>query len=73
MGKKISIKNIRLIITILHSLLTLAWQGKVFKNVGLNPSGTTPLNQVITHKSEIGLAYILTEAFALLFVFLFWK
>lgn len=73
MGKKISIKNIRLIITILHSLLTIAWQSKVFKNVGLNPSGTTPLNQVITHKSEIGLAYILTEAFALLFVFLFWK
>ena len=73
MTKKLSIKSIRYIITIIHALLTVIWQGKVFKSVGINPSGTIPLNRVITHKTEIALAYLVTEAIALLLVFLFWK
>ena len=56
-----------------HILLTILWANRVLKNVGEIASGTKAMNDVVSGRLEIIMAYIFSEFFAILFIYLFWK
>ena len=66
-------KRTRYIVAAVHMLAAILWQGKIFKNVGVNPSGTKVLDSSISDSFE----RIVTRGFSFLFAFLiiwfFWK
>ena len=63
----------RLIITVIHVLLTLVWSKYVFREVGINPFGTKLISTLISRKVELAMTYLLTELFAVILVYFFWK
>ena len=65
--------RVRYVITILHIICSFLWRGLIFKNVGVNPSGTIAISNAISDRTEIILTYILSELFACVLIFLFWK
>lgn len=67
------IKLVRYMITILHMIATLVWQGKIFKNVGVNPSGTKLLNDAIPDMVERIVTLSLSFLFAFLIIWFLWK
>ncbi len=65
--------RIRFIITAVHVALTFLFAKFVFKNIGTIAIGTKPLNNMVSQEFESILAYIISEIFAILFIFIFWK
>ncbi|MCR4618813.1 MAG: hypothetical protein K5669_11600 [Lachnospiraceae bacterium] len=66
-------KKIRLIITAIHVILTFLWARRVFNNVGDIPMGTAAINDFIGKRAEIVMTYIITEAFAIILIYFFWR
>lgn len=56
-----------------HTLLTFLWADRVLKNVGEIAIGTKVINEVVSRRLENIMAYVFSEFFAILFVYLFWK
>ncbi len=71
--KSIKENRIRFIITALHIVLSFVFSKFVYKNIGIIAIGTKPVNDTIGQRAESALAYILSEFFAILFIYLFWK
>ena len=56
-----------------HILLTFLWADRVLKNVGEIAIGTKVINDVISRRLESIMAYVISELFAILFIYLFWR
>ena len=56
-----------------HILLTFLWADRVLKNVGEIAIGTKVINNVVSRRFENIMAYVFSEFFAILFIYLFWK
>ncbi|MBO4678336.1 MAG: hypothetical protein J5626_01555 [Lachnospiraceae bacterium] len=61
------------IAVVIHIVLTFLWERTVFRNVGVNPSGTLAIRNFISDKGEQTLTYVLTHLFAALMIFFMWK
>ena len=56
-----------------HTLLTFLWADRVLKNIGEIAIGTKVVNNVVSRRFENIMAYVISEFFAILFIYLFWK
>lgn len=70
--KNRSLNTIKYIIMAIHAVLTFLFSKIVFRNVGYIPSGTKPINEIISLKAETIIAYVFSELFALILVYLIW-
>ena len=72
--KELMKKNkVRYYIMAFHTLLTFLWADRVLKNVGEIAIGTKVINNVVSRRLENIMAYVVSELFAILFIYLFWK
>ena len=61
------------IVVAIHIVLSFLWEKAVFRNVGINPSGTIALSNAISDKAELIITYLLTHLFAAVMIFYLWK
>ena len=73
MKKLLKKMNVRYYIMAFHVLLTFLWADRVLKNVGEIAIGTKVINDVVSRRLENIMAYVFSEFFAILFIYLFWK
>lgn len=66
-------KKVPYYIMAFHTLLTFLWADRVLKNVGEIAIGTKAMNNVVSSRFENIMAYVFSEFFAILFIYLFWK
>ena len=65
--------KVRYCIMAFHTLLTFLWADRVLKNIGEIAIGTKAMNDVVSRRFENIMAYVFSELFAILLIYLFWK
>ena len=72
MVKNRSLNTIKYIIMAIHAVLTFLFSKIVYRNIGYIPSGTKPIKEIVSLNTEIIIAYIFSEIFALIIIFCLW-
>ncbi len=71
--KTSKINSVKYIIAGIHFILSIFASRFVFKNIGINPSGTKVVEPIISDRAEQVMAFGLTVLFAAVLIYLFWS